>query len=198
MSTDRRDLKVIFGGIALGPNSFPTVYLSKSEVELRRSLASAAYAYGWDVQEEVVIPGWGRIDIVLTAGPENFLIELKLDLTKPAKIRRAFQQADGYGRWWSSNRGHAADVFLCALEMDDTAVAAVAAAYLCVGPKSISQLLAFFEHGGSARGRMARANRAKARAERAAFISEFHAAASTAMAKHLPASESTPSDSSST
>lgn len=172
-----RDLHTAFGGIALGVDSQPTCHLTKSETDLRRSLASVAYAYGWGVQEEVVIPGWGRIDILLSAAQQTFLVELKIDLTKPASIRRAFQQADGYGRWWTNNKGTPADVFLCAAEMDDAAIASVAAAYPMVGPKSVGNLLGFLEYGGTRSGRSARAIRAKVRAARAALVSEFHAAA---------------------
>lgn len=91
------------------------------EVGLRKNLAVVARAYGWTVRQEVVVPSWGRIDLVLTEPGTGaaFLVELKLDLTKPAKVRRAFQQADGYGRWWTTNRGTASQVILVGVDVND-------------------------------------------------------------------------------
>lgn len=176
-SADPRNLDSLFGGITLGDDDFPTVYLAKSETALRRSLASVAYAYGWDVREEVVIPGWGRIDIVLDAPGETYLIELKIELTKPARIRRAFQQADGYGRWWVANVGRPTDTFLVGAEVDEAAIAAIADAYLIsVAWKTVGSLLHFLEHGRFGDDPSpARALKAKARADRALRISDFHA-----------------------
>lgn len=177
---NRRDMDATFGAITVGPEDFPTVYISPAEADLRRSLASVAYAYGWDVREEVVIPGWGRIDIVLDAPGETYLIELKVDLTKPARIRRAFQQADGYGRWWTNNIGRAADVILVGAKMDDPAVSAVADAYYTVVPRSVGSLIYFLENGGHAKD--ARALRARGRASRAAFVATFHQIAADRLA----------------
>lgn len=101
-----------------------------SEAELRTGLAKLAFAYGWQVREEVVIPGWGRIDLVLhDYSPTSYLIELKQSLTKPSDIRKAFQQADGYGRWWTTNREQPAQVILAAAEARDSLIKPVAAAY---------------------------------------------------------------------
>lgn len=182
-SKNPRDLSAVFGGITLGPDSFPTIYLHDSEVELRRSLASVAYAYGWDVQEEVVIPGWGRIDIVISAAGETYLIELKIDLTKPARIRKAFQQVDGYGRWWAENRGMATDVFLVGSKIDDQAIDPVARAYPSVGPKSMGHLISFLEHGSlSQSAKYSRALASQNRASRADRIYEFHRKAADRLA----------------
>jgi hypothetical protein len=179
-AANHRNMDATFGGITLGPDAFPTVYLSKSETDLRRSLASVAYAYGWDVREEVVIPGWGRIDIVLGDTDGTYLVELKIELTKPARIRKAFQQADGYGRWWAANVGRPADTILVGLEVDAAALATVADAYLLnVSSKSVGDFLYFLEHGKYGSGCSARARMAKTRAGRAAQISEFHSAAAS-------------------
>jgi hypothetical protein len=179
-ATNHRDPSVTFGSITLGPESFPTVYLSKSETDLRRSLASVAYAYGWDVREEVVIPGWGRIDIVLDAPDETYLVELKIDLTKPARIRRAFQQADGYGRWWAANVGRPTDTILVGSKVDEAAVAVVADAYLLgVAWRDVGTMLYFLERGRYGSDCSARAKKAKVRAARAAEISDFHSAAAS-------------------
>lgn len=169
---NRRNVDATFGTITLGPDNFPTVYLSRTEADLRRSLASVAYAYGWEVREEVVIPRWGRIDIVLDAPGETHLIELKIDLTKPARIRRAFHQADGYGRWWARNFGQSANVILAGLDVDEPAVNAVADIYFSVTPRSIGELIYFLEHGGNAKDDRAAA--ARGRASRVAFLSMFH------------------------
>jgi len=179
-AANHRDPGVTFGGITVGPESFPTVYLSESETDLRRSLASVAYAYGWDVREEVVIPGWGRIDIVLDAPDETYLVELKIDLTKPARIRRAFQQADGYGRWWAANVGRPTDTILVGSKIDEAAVAVVADAYLLgVAWRDVGGMLHFLERGRYGSDCSVRATKAKARAARAANISDFHAAAAS-------------------
>jgi hypothetical protein len=148
MTAASRDIKGAFGGITLDED-FVTVFKTRTEADLRRSLASVAHAYGWDVSEEVVIPGWGRIDIVIETS-STYLVELKIDLTRPAKVRRAFQQADGYGRWWTANRGRAADVFLVGADIDYAAIAGVEGAYPSVGAKSIAEILGFFERGGDA------------------------------------------------
>ena len=177
-----RDLEAVFGGIGFADER-PAILSTTVEADFRRSLASFAYAYGWTVQEEVVIPGWGRIDIVLDAAGQTFLIELKIDLTKPARIRRAFQQADGYGRWWSANRGRPADVFLCGAQVDDQAVSSVAFAYPMVGAKSVPALLGFMSRGGSPAGVLARAYAAKRRAERASVVGRFIRAAAVDLEK---------------
>ena len=109
------------------------------EVELRASLAEMARALGWLVEEEVVVPGWGRIDLVLREvnKRESILVELKLDLTKPAKVRRAFQQADGYGRWWAANRGLASSTWLVSVEGDDALINGVQDLYIQVRHRTL-------------------------------------------------------------
>lgn len=113
------------------------------ETNLRSTLAQIARAHGWTVEEEVVVPGWGRVDLVLRDPGEGapYLIELKLELMKPAKIRRAFQQADGYGRWWSSNHGLAARTYLVGAREDIVAIRPVAVAYPEVGYLSASHFM---------------------------------------------------------
>lgn len=185
--SDSRDLGRVFGGIAL-TDDFVTIYNTESETDLRRSLASVAHVYGWDVSEEVVIPGWGRIDLVLE-DDSTYLVELKIDLTKPARVRRAFQQADGYGRWWTTNKGQPADVFLVGADMDDAVIKGVADAYYNVWPRTISDILYFLE-GGGFRGtdlsRKIRRARALKRAGRAAEISQIYTQALNRLSGHLP------------
>jgi hypothetical protein len=113
------------------------------ETNLRAQLAVLARAFGWLVEEEVVVPGWGRIDLVLrsVSGMDVRLIELKTDLTKPARIRRAFQQADGYGRWWTRHQTQRANVHLVAADADWSAVHAVQAAYPEVGCLDVREFI---------------------------------------------------------
>jgi hypothetical protein len=102
------------------------------EADFRRQLARLAFVYGWDVREEVVIPGWGRIDIILDDADRPdypILTELKLELRRPADVRRAYQQADGYGRWWKTTKGQMAEVVLTALDYDKDLVRSVGDAY---------------------------------------------------------------------
>jgi hypothetical protein len=102
-----------------------------TEAEARTAFRQLAEAYGWLVQEEVVIPGWGRIDLVLrsaaTASP--VLVELKKELKKPSEIRKAFQQADGYGRWWALHKDESVVSALVGVHCDWTQVQPVADAY---------------------------------------------------------------------
>lgn len=119
-------------------------YVSWSnEAELRAGLARVARAYGWWVREEVVVPGWGRIDLVLrravTAKP--FLVELKLALNKPNEVRRAFQQADGYGRWWTQHHGEANTPIVCSSKPNMDIIQPVADAYPAVPYRSVKSLL---------------------------------------------------------
>lgn len=187
---DPRDLATVFGGVTLNEGQYPTVYLTKSEADLRRSLASVAHVYGWDVSEEVVIPGWGRIDLVLQ-DDWTHLVELKIELTKPAQVRRAFQQADGYGRWWTTNKSKAVDVHLVAVEIEWPLVNGVADAYYTVAPRSLAGLLGFLETGGTERGRAVRRRRAKIRTRQAGRIGGLYAAALARISPNNPAPETT-------
>lgn len=158
--TDRRDLHEIFGAVRGGENGALRVGPGINEASLRRNLASAAHAYGWLVEEEVVVPGWGRIDIIIRDGlSAPTLIELKLDLTKPARIRRAFQQTDGYGRWWAQERGEAVDTILVGLHVDEAAMTAVYRAYPHVGWCNAAGLLEKFASRGSEEARVLRRRR---------------------------------------
>jgi hypothetical protein len=113
----------------------------RTEADLRSALSLFAYLHGWSTREEVVIPGWGRIDLVLyDRSPGSILIELKRDLSKPSEIRRAFQQADGYGRWWKTNKGEPATVYLAAATANHD-VAPVAAAYPEIGFRLIREVI---------------------------------------------------------
>jgi hypothetical protein len=102
-----------------------------TEADARMCFRQLADAYGWLVQEEVVIPGWGRVDLVLRTSPSSspLLVELKKELRKPSEIRRAFQQADGYGRWWAHHQGESATSILVGIQGDWTRVKPVADAY---------------------------------------------------------------------
>lgn len=115
----------------------------RTEADLRSSLAELAAVYGWDAEEEVIVPGWGRIDLVLRSAPKArpFLVELKLALNKPNEVRRAFQQADGYGRWWSKERGEANTPLVVAKAPNMDIVTPVADAYPAVPFRTISAFI---------------------------------------------------------
>lgn len=112
----------------------------RSEADLRASLAEFAAMLGWDVEEEVVVPGWGRIDLVLRHSPaaKPYLIELKLALKKPNEVRRAFQQADGYGRWWSKEKGEANTPMVVSDAPDLSIVTPVADAYPAIPFRTVN------------------------------------------------------------
>jgi hypothetical protein len=157
--TDRRDLRSVFGSVFV-QDEVIMVTNGPTEADLRRNLATFAHAFGWLVQEEVVVPGWGRIDLVLRDGVSaTRLVELKLDLTKPARIRRAFQQADGYGRWWSQSYDVPADVSLVGAKLDRQACVPAVGAYPSVGCTDISGLLWLIKHSGDRRMRLTRATK---------------------------------------
>lgn len=158
--TDPRDLGQVFGTVYRNELGTISVGAGATEADLRRNLASAAHAYGWLVEEEVVVPGWGRIDLILRDGRSApALIELKLDLTKPAQIRRAFQQTDGYGRWWAQERGESADTILVGLKVDSVAMNAVYRAYPHVGWRTAAELLGEMAHRGDEEARLLRRGR---------------------------------------
>lgn len=121
----------------------------RSEADIRRGLANLAYAYGWDVRQEVVIPGWGRIDLVLSDGaPGSILIELKADLATARDVRRGFQQADGYGRWWRTNRDEPATAILAAAAVTENIIGPVASAYPEVGFHLVGEVMDGLAHWG--------------------------------------------------
>lgn len=130
----------------------------RTEAQLRSNLAELATFYGWWVEEEVVIPGWGRIDLVLREDPATrpYLVELKLELSKPSEIRRAFQQADGYGRWWSKERGEANTPMVVAKAPNRPAVDLVADAYPAVPFWTIDSFMAGLCHWFPTRARFDR------------------------------------------
>lgn len=168
--TDPRDLRQTFGSVFV-QDQVIMVTNGPAEADMRRNLATFAHAFGWLVQEEVVVPGWGRIDLVLRDGVSvTRLVELKLDLTKPARIRRAFQQADGYGRWWTQSYDVPADVSLVGAKLDRQACAPVAGAYPSVGCTDISGLMWLIKYSGSKRTRLTRAARRVMAVDRVAAV----------------------------
>lgn len=137
-------LEVPVERLSLDRESGQPVIRYANEAELRGGLAQLARAYGWRVQEEVVVPGWGRIDLVLDDGsgsPVN-LVELKLELYKASDVRRGFQQADGYGRWWAQTRSENAVPFLVAAKANAELVGPVADAYSTVAFRTAVQFMA--------------------------------------------------------
>lgn len=68
------------------------------EASLRDGLAGLAYLAGWDVETEHHVVGWGRPDLYLRCDDRQVAVEIKLDLTRAATIRKAFQQADVYAK----------------------------------------------------------------------------------------------------
>lgn len=163
-AADPRDLETAFGTLWLSDAGRPVIESGRTEAELRRNLASFAHAYGWAVQEEVVVPGWGRIDLILRDGPgAPLLVELKLDLTRPAQIRRAFQQTDGYGRWWTREYGEPVDTVLAAVKLDLAGMSSVHRAYPHVGWRTIAGLLGLFISRGTDDGLVQRRRRCSSR-----------------------------------
>lgn len=157
-------------GIRLDAEHGPIVSY-RTEADMRAGLAKLAYAFGWTVREEVVIPVWGRIDLVLCdSAPGSILIELKRALTKPSEVRRGFQQADGYGRWWVANNGEPAQVILAA-GAASVDVAPVATAYPEVRFLLIGQVMAGLATWGNPRRRLAVAS---ARADELWALGEVH------------------------
>lgn len=158
MNADREPL---VDGLSLMPDGRFFVTYS-DEASVRRMVATLARAYGWPiVKEEVVIPGWGRVDLLLQMSEKSppHLFELKLDLSKPSLIRRAFQQADGYGRWWEANKHQEPEVYLGSCTGNRDAVIEVWNAYSRVTFDWVERLttrLALPEHSAEQREAVAR------------------------------------------
>lgn len=105
---------------------------SANEDDLQRGMAELARIYGWRPEREVVIPGWGRLDLVLHASERDdyaVVVEFKMSLVKASLIRKAFQQADGYYRWLQQSHGRNARVILSPIDMDEALVNEAAYAY---------------------------------------------------------------------
>jgi len=161
---DPRDLIEVFGPIWASKDDKLAIGMPFAEVEMRRNLASAAHACGWLVEEEVFVPDWGRIDLILRDGASApLLIELKLDLTRPAQIRKAFQQTDGYGRWWVQEYGEAVDTLLVGLKVDPGGMSSVHRAYPHVGWCAAGSLLGKFVSRGGEEARRLRGGRTATR-----------------------------------
>lgn len=118
------------------------------EAGLSEAMATYAHLHGWFVQREIVIPGWGRLDLVLTepGGSEALAIELKLTLRQAAAVRKAFQQAEGYRRWLKSNPsafGESARLILSSPtnRTDPDLVSSVNELYPSVSYHSVSEVL---------------------------------------------------------
>lgn len=143
------------------------------EADVREGIARWATALGWNVQQEVVIPGWGRIDVVLhDHSGTAYLLEVKVDLSQPAAVRKAFQQADGYGRWWAGNRGEPASVRLLACKSRADVIAPVAAAYPEVEFLTVTDAMACMVTAwGAPKGRI---HRARARVEQVELLLDLH------------------------
>ena len=109
----------------------PTIAM-QDESDLQRGMAEYAELHGWRAQCETVIPGWGRLDLILHAAEYDdyaAVIEFKTKLVKPSLIRKAFQQADGYKRWLEMNNKYFGVVWLSANEIDEAAANDAAYAY---------------------------------------------------------------------
>ncbi len=186
MSTDESELSVGFiGDIAVKTDGVFLIQTS-SEARVRTSIAFLARAHGWyEVREEVVAPGWGRIDLVLraTPGATPYLVELKMDLSWPASIRKAFQQVDGYARWWTTEHNEEAIPILSSCKANVSQVDRVAIAYPHVTYCAITRLIGEISGGfGGARVRRDLAVERIAEAER---IAAFHRAALVAIDKQI-------------
>lgn len=130
-------------GIEVGDDGRFTLHYT-DEASVRRGLARLARAAGWfEVREEVAIPGWGTIDLLLRPTPRYAptLIELKLDLTRPAAVRKAFQQIDGYSRGWTAEHGEQSTPVLSACKQDIDTVDRIALAYPQVSYKPMANVI---------------------------------------------------------
>lgn len=141
------DREILADGLSYGRTGSGFHLTYTDEASVRRALARLARAYGWAiVREEVVVPGWGRIDLVLQPVSERctpFLIEIKLDLSKPARVRRAFQQADGYGRWWEKQTGDRSYPVLTYCTGNHDLIKSVGDAYPSVSHRTVGDLMEF-------------------------------------------------------
>lgn len=114
------------------------------EASVRSVIAKVARAAGWfEVREEVQIPGWGTVDLVVrsAAGRPPVLIELKLELTRIANVRKAYQQVDGYTRGWRAVFGEDSVAMLSACQQDADSINRVGQAYPKVQRAPVRELI---------------------------------------------------------
>lgn len=179
---DTRKISDIFGSLVRnesGGGASCLVGPDTSESVLRRGLASVAHAYGWVVYEEEVVP-WGRIDLVICDADGYRVIELKLDLTKPARIRKAFQQVDGYGRWWVRKQNGPVSCYIAGLSVDAELVGGLAEAYPEIGWSDCADLITNLRTWGSEVARADRRARSQARAAAIQTVLDAYRAAGDA------------------
>lgn len=195
MTADRSALHRAFGDVVVSDGGdYVTIARGPSEARIRTALASLSFLHGWDVQEEVVVPGWGRIDLILRDGVSApTLIELKIDMTKPARVRKAFQQADGYGRWWTECKRETPNVVLIGVDVDSAILDPVASAYLSVHCMAIGLFIGFLETGGTKAGRSKRAEVMRARRAGANRLAELHRVAEESVTRAVSEHDVVPS-----
>lgn len=178
-------MSALVDGVEFQDGSFVLSY--RDEASVRRGLARLARAAGWfEVREEVAIPGWGTIDLLLrpSRGWTPVLLELKLDLTRPAAVRKAFQQIDGYSRGWTAEHGEQSTPVLSAGEEDIATVDRIGLAYPQVTYMPLSTAIS---HMVRARGAVpARYNVAVQRAAALRNELALHDAVVEAVRRHVP------------
>lgn len=142
-----------------------------TEASLRDALARLAFLAGWDVETEHHVVGWGRPDLYLRSpGRPATAVEIKLDLTKAAPIRKAFQQADVYAR----ALGPDVDVILTAPQVDQSLASQYDLAYPDVWFMETGRFVGFL-YGASA-GMDERHRRALTRQQELARQYDMHTA----------------------
>lgn len=117
-----------------------------TEDDLQEGLADYAATLGLDVKREVDLYGQGRADLLLTldGGARLVVVEVKKELTKPAKVRAAIQQADFYGRLLADRRAVPVSTILYAPEIDWSVVGRESRLYLSVDVFELHDVLSTF------------------------------------------------------
>lgn len=102
----------------------------RSEADLRDALASAWWMHGAEVRTEVKVPDCGRIDILVSAGISEVVIEVKKKIRTPTEARQAFQQAHAYLSYLDADDpGMDRRAFVVAADYDHQAATAANRAY---------------------------------------------------------------------
>lgn len=106
-----------------------------SEFDIRDGLAGIALRYGWRVETEHVIPGWGRPDLYLSTSEMAVAVEIKTELATPSKCRKAIQQTDNYRRAMPEVSG----AYLVAAHVNQSVMEPYATAYPAVTVMTVAQ-----------------------------------------------------------
>lgn len=115
-----------------------------TESDLRDGLHAYGEIHGWEVQSEVPVGSWGRIDLVFTGPTYTLIVELKTAIPNSSSLRKGLAQVHGHRAAYGE--GHA---ILCAPDVPDWAADMADVAYPDVLVWEVGSLMSTLRvHGG--------------------------------------------------